>query len=67
VNAGGGNRSKAAIGAPARPSNLWPNIRALRSELSMTLERLLAPNINDDWRIHLRRAWQDFDYVLAHG
>jgi broad specificity phosphatase PhoE len=34
----------------------------------MTLANVLpAPNINDDWRIHMRRAWQDFDYVLAHG
>jgi 2,3-bisphosphoglycerate-dependent phosphoglycerate mutase len=30
-------------------------------------ERLLAPNLNDDWQIHIRRAWQDFDYVLAGG
>jgi 2,3-bisphosphoglycerate-dependent phosphoglycerate mutase len=30
-------------------------------------ERLLAPNLNDDWQIHMQRAWHDFDYVLPGG
>jgi 2,3-bisphosphoglycerate-dependent phosphoglycerate mutase len=30
-------------------------------------ERLLAPNLNDDWQIHMRRAWHDFDYILPGG
>jgi 2,3-bisphosphoglycerate-dependent phosphoglycerate mutase len=30
-------------------------------------ERLLAPNLNDDWQIHIQRVWHDFDYILPGG
>jgi len=30
-------------------------------------ERLLAPNLNDDWQIQMRRVWQDFAVALPGG
>jgi len=30
-------------------------------------ERLLSPNLSDDYREHARRAWEDFDYALEGG
>jgi 2,3-bisphosphoglycerate-dependent phosphoglycerate mutase len=30
-------------------------------------ERLLSPNLMDDYRPHMRRAWENFDYVVAGG